>query len=66
MFTIFIGLFQSDYAVVLVKTTKDWQDWDDHLKRLEQLHTSGNYDGVKYQVVFRLVDAADYGITQQR
>ncbi|NEQ05800.1 MAG: hypothetical protein F6K63_17515 [Moorea sp. SIO1G6] len=51
---------------MLVKTTKDWQDWDDHLKRLEQLHTSGNYDGVKYQVVFRLVDAADCGITQQR
>ncbi|NEO95475.1 MAG: DNA cytosine methyltransferase [Moorea sp. SIO3G5] len=33
---------------------------------LEKLHSSGNYDGVKYKVVFRLVDAADYGITQRR
>ncbi|NEO44935.1 MAG: DNA cytosine methyltransferase [Moorea sp. SIO4A3] len=45
---------------------KDWENWDDHLRILEQIHTSGNYDGVKYKVVFRLVDAADYGIPQRR
>ena len=40
--------------------------WEDHLKRLEKIHTSGKYDGIKYNVVFRLVDAANYGVPQRR
>ena len=40
--------------------------WEDHLIRLEKVHTSGKYDGVKYNVVFRLLDAANYGIPQRR
>lgn len=40
--------------------------WKDHLVRLEKIHTSGKYDGVKYNVVFRLLDAANYGIPQRR
>lgn len=40
--------------------------WEDHLHRLEKVHTSQNYSGIKYNVVFRLIDAADYGIPQRR
>lgn len=40
--------------------------WEDHLCRLEETHTKGNYRGLKYNVVFRLVNAADYGVPQKR
>ncbi len=40
--------------------------WKDHLARLKKVHASGKYDGVKYNVVFRLLDAANYGIPQRR
>lgn len=42
------------------------EDWEDHLCRLEEIHTKGNYQGLKYNVVFRLVNAADYGVPQKR
>ncbi len=43
------------------------QTWEEHLAELECHHTSGcHYDGLKYNVVFRLVNAADYGIPQKR
>lgn len=42
------------------------EEWLSHLGRLERIHTSGNYDGLKYNVVCRLVNAADYGIPQKR
>ncbi|MBT9314566.1 DNA cytosine methyltransferase [Leptothoe spongobia] len=42
------------------------EHWEDHLARLEKIHTSGKYDGIKYNVIFRLVDAANYGIPQRR
>ncbi len=42
------------------------EDWEDHLCRLEETHTKGNYRGLKYNVVFRLVNAADYGVPQKR
>jgi DNA (cytosine-5)-methyltransferase 1 len=38
----------------------------EHLKLLEQYHTSGSRSGLEYKVVFRLVNAADYGVAQQR
>ena len=41
-------------------------DWAEHLKLLEEYHTSGTHDGLEYNVVFRLVNAADYGVPQQR
>jgi DNA (cytosine-5)-methyltransferase 1 len=40
--------------------------WIDHLKRLEDLHTSGTPAGLKYNVIYRLVNAADYGVPQRR
>ncbi|MCP4490366.1 MAG: DNA cytosine methyltransferase [Gammaproteobacteria bacterium] len=47
-------------------TKSDNEDWEDHLSRLEETHTKGNYRGLKYNVVFRLVNAADYGVPQKR
>jgi DNA (cytosine-5)-methyltransferase 1 len=41
-------------------------NWKIHLSELEKIHTKGNYSGLKYNVVFRLLNAADYGIPQRR
>ena len=41
-------------------------DWKLHLSELEKIHTKGNFNGLKYNVVFRLVNAADYGVPQKR
>ena len=45
---------------------KPGEDWVDHLSRLEQHHTVGHHDGLSYRVVFRNLNAADYGIPQKR
>lgn len=42
------------------------EDWQSHLQRLEKNHTAGVYAGLKYNVVFRLINAANYGIPQKR
>ena len=41
-------------------------DWKTHLSELEKIHTKGHYRGLQYNVVFRLVNAADYGVPQKR
>ena len=47
-------------------TRKPRESWKEHLKRLEQHHTSGSTEGLHYNLVARLVNAADYGIPQRR
>jgi len=42
------------------------QEWPDHLARLERLHTGGKYRGLHYKVVFRLLNAANFGVPQHR
>lgn len=42
------------------------EDWRSHLARLEKHHTKGKIKGLHYNVVFRLVNAADYGVPQRR
>src|SRR5690606_4497071 len=42
------------------------ESWEDHLERLEKLHTGGKDSGLSYRVVFRLLNAADYGVPQYR
>lgn len=42
------------------------EDWTEHLVRLEEHHTHGRYRGLYYRVLFRLVNAADYGVPQKR
>jgi len=41
-------------------------DWETHLQRLERIHTSGKHEGPKYNIVYCLLNAADYGIPQTR
>ena len=42
------------------------EDWTGHLGRLERFHTKGTHDGLSYRVVYRLLNAADYGVPQRR
>jgi DNA (cytosine-5)-methyltransferase 1 len=42
------------------------QGWLEHLNILERHHTSAPNAELRYNVVFRLVNAADYGIPQKR
>lgn len=42
------------------------EEWIDHLARLEKLHTKGAFGGLHYNVVYRMLDAADYGVPQHR
>jgi DNA (cytosine-5)-methyltransferase 1 len=42
------------------------ETWLEHLQRLEDIHTSGGGVELRYQVVFRQVNAADYGVPQHR
>jgi DNA (cytosine-5)-methyltransferase 1 len=42
------------------------ETWLGHLARLEKYHTGASEKGLSYHVVFRLVNAADYGIPQKR
>lgn len=45
---------------------KNEESWTEHLSRLERQHTSRRYDGLKYRLVYRVVNAANYGIPQRR
>lgn len=42
------------------------QGWLDHLEQLEKYHTNAQDKDIHYNVIFRLVNAADYGIPQKR
>lgn len=47
-------------------TRQPIQSWTDHLATLEEHHTRGKEDGLRYRVVFQKVNAADYGVPQHR
>jgi DNA (cytosine-5)-methyltransferase 1 len=40
--------------------------WHDHLSRLERHHTCGSSEGLRYHVVFEVLNAADFGVPQRR
>lgn len=42
------------------------EDWESHLARLERHHTAGGIKGLSYNVVYRVLDAADFGVPQHR
>lgn len=42
------------------------ENWMEHLTRLEKEKTSGKMQGLTYDVVYRVLNAADYGIPQRR
>jgi DNA (cytosine-5)-methyltransferase 1 len=41
-------------------------DWRTHRAALERIHTSGRSTDLDYNVVFQLLNAADYGVPQRR
>lgn len=59
-----------EYAVLQLTypelTPREGEDWRDHLRRLEEVHTGGRFDGLRYNVVFQLLNSADYGVPQAR
>jgi len=64
--------FSSYFAYIILQlsypslTKREGESWENHLSRLEETQTKGTYRGLKYNVVFRLLNAADYGIPQKR
>jgi DNA (cytosine-5)-methyltransferase 1 len=56
-------LLQLTYPRVRRKSNDSWME---HLERLEKTHTRGRYRGLRYNVVFRQLNAADYGVPQVR
>ncbi|HTG44212.1 MAG TPA: DNA cytosine methyltransferase [Verrucomicrobiae bacterium] len=45
---------------------KSEETWEEHLVRLEKHETGGNYADFHYNVIFSLLNAADYGVPQRR
>ena len=70
------GLLRESFAkyfgyVVLQLTfptviAQEGEDWTDHLSRLERIKTKGAEPDLRYRVVWRLLNAADYGVPQRR
>lgn len=56
-------LLQLSYPLVVRQSKETWLE---HLARLERVKTSGARQPLAYNVVYRLLDAADYGIPQHR
>lgn len=56
-------LLQLQYPEVIQKPNEEWYE---HLARLEKYHTKGYYKGLMYRTIYRLVNAADYGVPQKR
>jgi DNA (cytosine-5)-methyltransferase 1 len=46
--------------------SKSKETWNDHLVRLEDYETRGRYRGLQYNVVMRVLNAANYGVPQKR
>ncbi len=42
------------------------EDWSEHLSRLERHFTKGREKGLHYNIVFRSLNAANYGVPQKR
>lgn len=45
---------------------KKHESFTKHLARLEEAHTKGKYSGLTYNVVFNILNAADFGLPQIR
>jgi DNA (cytosine-5)-methyltransferase 1 len=64
--------FQTYFSYTLLRlqypeiVLRENEGWIEHLGRLEDHHTKGNYKGLHYNVIFRLLNAADYGVPQTR
>ena len=47
-------------------TARDGEDWAEHLARLQSHHTGHSDNADDYRVVTQVLNAADYGVPQQR
>lgn len=56
-------LLRLRYPELSMKCSENWQE---HLARLQNVDASGGYSGIQYDVSFCLMNAANYGIPQQR
>jgi DNA (cytosine-5)-methyltransferase 1 len=54
---------QLTYPLVVRKGAENWES---HLSRLEKVHTGGKERELSYSVVYRLLNAAAYGVPQNR
>jgi DNA (cytosine-5)-methyltransferase 1 len=64
--------FANYYQYILLRlerpenVRRDGEGWFEHLQRLQADHTTGSTVGLRYNVVPTVVNAADYGVPQQR
>lgn len=64
--------FSTYFGYVLLQLTfptitrRNSEDWQDHLRRLERAKTAGSRVEPRYNVVFELLNAADFGVPQIR
>ena len=56
-------LLQLVYPEVLAEKE---EIWDSHFSRLKKIDSHLGYQGLKYNVTYRLVNAANYGVPQKR
>jgi DNA (cytosine-5)-methyltransferase 1 len=56
-------LLQLQYPEIARREPETWMD---HHARLQEHHTGGAEQGLRYRVVFQKVNAADYGVPQHR
>lgn len=47
-------------------TIKNDEEWELHFRRLEKIHISSPRDVLKYNIIYRLINSADYGVPQKR
>lgn len=47
-------------------TKHEGEDWVEHLSRLERIKTKGIETDLRYNLVWRMLNAADYGVPQKR
>ncbi len=45
---------------------KIYEEWETHRERLEKYHTQNKHSDLEYNVLYRLLNAADYGVPQKR
>lgn len=64
--------FSDYYAYILMRlqhpelAAREGETWREHNERLCREHTDGIHEGLRYEVVPTVVDAADYGVPQRR
>ena len=64
--------FQTYFNYILLQlqypeiAKSSYQTWQEHLEKLEQHHTHGSHSGLSYRILFRSLNAADYGVPQKR